>query len=170
MDRSRELGEGRITHLLIKFSIPAIVGMMVNALYNVVDRIFVGQGVGSMAIAGITIGFPMMIVLMAFGMLIGQGANALISIRLGEGKREEAELIMGNAMVLLAVSSLILTVLGLIFMDPLLRLFGASEAVLPFGRAYMKIIYFGAVFQGIGFGMNNFIRSEGNPKIAMIPC
>ena len=168
MDRSRELGEGRITHLLFKFSIPAIVGMMVNALYNVVDRIFVGQGVGSMAIAGITIGFPMMIVLMAFGMLIGQGANALISIRLGEGKRDEAELIMGNAMVLLVVSSLVLTVLGLIFMDPLLRLFGASETVLPFGRAYMKIIYCGAVFQGIGFGMNNFIRSEGNPKLAMM--
>jgi len=168
MDRSRELGEGRITHLLIKFSVPAIVGMMVNALYNVVDRIFVGQGVGSMAIAGITVGFPMMIVLMAFGMLIGQGANALIAIRLGEGKRDEAELIMGNAMVLLVVSSLALTVLGLTFMDPLLRLFGASEAVLPFGRAYMKIILYGSVFQGIGFGMNNFIRSEGNPKIAMM--
>ncbi|MFZ5968010.1 MAG: MATE family efflux transporter [Bacillota bacterium] len=168
MDHSKQLGESKVSELLLKFSIPAIVGMMVNALYNVVDRIFIGRGVGSLGIAGITIGFPIMIVMMAFGMLIGIGATSLISIRLGERKKEEAELIAGNAMVLLILISLGISVLGLIFIDPLLLRFGASEAVLPYAKDYLTIILFGAVFQGIGFGMNNFIRAEGNPKIAMV--
>jgi len=167
MDRAKQLGEGKIGSLLIKFSIPAIVGTVVNALYNVIDRIFVGRGVGTLAIAGVTIGFPFMIVLMAFGMLIGIGATSLISIRLGEQKKEEAELILGNSVVLFVVTMLVLTVVGLAFIDPLLRLFGASETVLPYARDFLSIILLGSIFQGIGFGMNNFIRAEGNPKIAM---
>ncbi|TCL62272.1 putative MATE family efflux protein [Hydrogenispora ethanolica] len=167
MDRSQQLGKDRIGSLLMRFSIPAIVGMVVNALYNVVDRIFVGQGVGSLGIAGVTIGFPMMIVQMAFGMLIGIGATSLISIRLGEKKKEDAELIMGNAVTLLVVIAILLTALGLIWLVPLLKLFGASHQVLPYAKDYMSIIFYGSVFQGIGFGMNNFIRAEGNPRIAM---
>lgn len=168
MDHSKQLGENKVSSLLLKFSIPAIIGMLVNALYNVVDRIFVGKGVGSLGIAGITIGFPIMIVQMAFGMLIGIGATSLISIRLGEKRKEEAELIVANAMVLLIIISLILTFAGLIFMNPLLKLFGASEAVLPYARGYLGIILIGTVFQSVGFGMNNIIRAEGNPKIAML--
>ncbi|MDI3480651.1 MAG: hypothetical protein PWQ97_306 [Tepidanaerobacteraceae bacterium] len=167
MDRSKQLGEGSIFSLLLSFSIPAIIGMVVNGLYNVVDRIFVGRGVGSQGIAGITVGFPLMIIIMAFGMLIGLGATSLISIRLGEQKKEEAELIMGNALTLLVVVSLVISAFGLTFLDPLLTLFGASKALLPYARQYLSIILWGAVFQGIGFGMNNFIRAEGNPKIAM---
>lgn len=168
MDRSKLLGEERVGKLLLKFSIPAIIGMLVNALYNIVDRIFIGNGVGSLGIAGITVSFPIMIILMAFGMLVGLGANALISIRLGEDKKDEAELILGNATVLLIGILLIISILGLIFLEPLLRLFGASQDALPFAKNYLSIILFGAVFQGIGFGMNNFIRGEGNPKIAML--
>jgi putative MATE family efflux protein len=109
-----------------------------------------------------------MLIMMAFMMLIGIGANSLISIRLGEGKKDEAEHILGNALTLIIIVSLGISILGLIFLDPLLRLFGASETLLPAARAFMQIILIGTVFQGVGFGMNNFIRGEGNPKIAML--
>ncbi|MGH4139074.1 MATE family efflux transporter [Clostridium sp.] len=167
MDNSKQLGEMKVSKLLMKFSIPAIVGMLVNALYNVVDRIFIGNGVGSLGIAGITIAFPVMLVMMAFSMLIGIGANSLVSIRLGQNRKEEAEGIFGNAVSLLILTSLILSIVGLVALGPLLKLLGASEQILPYARDYMQIILLGGVFQSIGMGMNNFIRSEGNPKIAM---
>jgi putative MATE family efflux protein len=167
LDKSKQLGEEKVLKLLVRFSIPAIIGMLVNALYNIVDRIFIGNGVSTAALAGVAIGFPIMLILMAFAMLIGIGANSLVAIRLGEQKKNEAELIMGNALVLLVGITSVISVLGLIFLDPLLSIFGASAAVLPYAREYLRIILFGAVFQAIGMGMNNFIRSEGNPKIAM---
>jgi Na+-driven multidrug efflux pump len=107
MDNSKQLGEQKVINLLMKFSIPAIIGMLVNALYNVVDRIFIGNGVGSLGIAGTTVAFPVMLVMMAFSMLIGIGANSLVSIRLGENKKEEAEVIFGNSVILLVLSSLV---------------------------------------------------------------
>ncbi len=168
MDHSKQLGEEKIGKLLIRFSVPAIIGMLVSALYNIVDRIFIGNGVGSLGIAGITIAFPIMLFTMACGMLIGLGANALISIRLGEKKRDEAELIMGNAVMLFIWISVIITAGGLIFLDPLLKSFGASDAVLPYARDYTAVILWGTLFQSIGFGMNNFIRAEGQPRIAMV--
>lgn len=168
MDRSKLLGEEKISKLLIKFSVPSIIGMLISALYNVVDRIYIGNGVGSLGIAGITIGFPLMIIMMAFGMLIGVGATSLISIRLGEQKKDEAELILGNSLSLLTVIAVFLTILGFVFINPLLKVFGASEAVLPYAIAYFRIILWGTVFQSIGFGMNNMIRAEGNPKMAML--
>jgi putative MATE family efflux protein len=167
MDRSKQLGEMKVSKLIIKFSIPAIIGMLVNALYNVVDRIYIGHGVGSLGIAGTTVAFPVMLIIMAFAMLIGVGANTLVSIRLGENKKEEAEGIFGNALVLLVVINLILSIIGLIVLVPFLKLLGASEQVLPYARDYLQIILIGGVFQSVGMGMNNFIRSEGNPKIAM---
>ncbi|HPI73567.1 MAG TPA: MATE family efflux transporter, partial [bacterium] len=90
MDNAEKIGEDKVSSLLVKFSIPAIIGMVVSALYNVVDRVFIGQGVGSLGIAGATVGYPVMLVQMAFGMLIGLGGNALVSIRLGEQRRDEA--------------------------------------------------------------------------------
>ena len=166
-DRARRMGEGGIPRLLLSFSVPAIVGMMTNALYNVVDRIFIGRGVGALGLAGATVGFPIMLVLMAFGMLVGMGGGALVSIRLGENKKPEAERILGNSLILLIAISAVLTALGLIFLDPLLRLFGASDTILPYAREYVSIVLAGSVFMGLGFGMNNFIRAEGNPRIAM---
>jgi len=167
MDRSKQLGEEKISKLLIKFSIPAIVGMLVNALYNLVDRIYIGRGVGPLGIGATTIAFPVMLIMMAFSMLIGIGANSLVAIRLGQNRKEEAEGIFGNAFVLLIVTSLILSIIGLIVLEPMLILMGASEQILPYAKDYMQIILLGGVFQSIGMGMNNFIRSEGNPKIAM---
>ncbi|MBK5239694.1 MATE family efflux transporter [Clostridium sp.] len=166
MDRSKQLGEENIGKLLMKFSIPAIVGMLVNALYNIVDRIFIGR-VDTLALSGVTITFPISIIIMAFGMLVGIGAAALISIRLGQQKKEAAEHILGNAFTLIIIISLIVTILGLIFLQPMLLKFGASKATLPYAKQYITIILIGTVFQSVGFGLNNIIRAEGNPRIAM---
>lgn len=168
MERSKQLGEEKILKLLIKFSLPAIIGMLVNALYNVVDRAFIGNKLGENGIAGITVGFPIMLVIMAFAMLVGIGATSLFSIKLGEQKREEAETILGNGLVLLIFVSATISGLGLMFIDPLLMRIGASPDVLPYAREYLQVILWGTTFMCIGFGMNNFIRAEGNPKIAMI--
>ena len=167
-DRTTQLGTKSIGWLLLRFSVPAIVGMMVQSLYNVVDRIFIGNGVGPLGLAGATVSFPFMLVIMAFGMLIGIGGGSLLSISLGQGKRDFAEDVLNNAFVLIIIISLSLTVFGLIFLDPLLRITGASEAVLPYARSYMRIILLGVMLNNIGFGMNSFIRAEGNPKIAML--
>ena len=167
MSNSRQLGEEKILKLLLRFSIPAIIGMLVNALYNVVDRIFVGNGVGSVGIAGITIAFPIMTIMMSFQMLIGIGANALVSIRLGQNRKEDAEKIIGNSVTLLIASAIGLAIVGTLFLDPILKVFGASQEVLPYAREYIRIILWAGIFQSIGFGMNHFIRSEGNPKVAM---
>jgi len=153
----------------MKFSIPAIVGMLVNALYNIVDRIFIGhiKGVGKLALSGVTVTFPIALIVMAFAMLVGIGTAALISIKLGQQKKEEAEHILGNAFTLIIIISLIVTVLGLIFLEPMLLRFGASSETLPYAKEYIRIILIGAIFQNIGFGLNNVIRAEGNPRIAM---
>jgi putative efflux protein, MATE family len=168
MEQSRQLGDGKILSLLFKFSIPAIIGMLVNSLYNIVDRIFIGNSAGTLGIAAITIGFPMMLVIIAFILLIGIGANSLVSIKLGEENKDESERILGNAFTLLILVSLAITILGLLFLEPMLKFFGASNEVLPYAKDYMQIILYGTVFQSIGFGLNNFIRGEGNPKMAMI--
>ncbi|MBN1634933.1 MAG: MATE family efflux transporter [Deltaproteobacteria bacterium] len=167
MDQAKQLGEKNILGLLLKFSGPAIVGMLSQALYNVVDRVFIGRAVGTLGIAGITVTFPFMLAMMGFSMLIGVGATALISLRLGAQKKEEAELVVGNAVVLMISIALTITILGLVFLNPLLRLSGASPIVLPYSRDYMQIILMGTIFSTISHGMNNFIRGEGNPKIAM---
>ena len=168
MDKTQRLGTKNISGLLLEFSIPAIVGMLVSALYNVVDRIFIGNSSGSLGLAGITIAFPIMIIQFAFGVLVGAGATSLISIRLGQGREDDAQKILGNAVVLLAVATVLITAAGSLFIDPLLKLFGASAEVLPYARDYVRIIIFGTVFQTYGFGLNNMMRGEGRPVIAMV--
>lgn len=171
MDRTKELGEERIGKLLLKFSIPAIIGMIVNALYNIIDRIFIGQipgGVGELALSGVTVTFPISIIIMAFGMLIGVGSASLISIRLGEQKKQEAEKILGNSFILVIIILVGLAIIIFPFLDSLLVAFGASEKILPYAKEYIQIIIAGGVIQNIGFGLNAAIRSEGNPKIAML--
>ena len=168
MDRSQRLGTESVPALLLQFSVPAIVGMMAQALYNVIDRAFVGHALGPPGIAGITVCFPFMLMLLAFAMLIGFGAAALVSIYLGEGKRGAAEDVLGNAAVLLLIVSASLTGLGLAMLDPLLHTFGASSTILPYARDYLYIIVLGTVFQVGGFGLNAVIRGEGNPRTAML--
>lgn len=166
--QSSALGSRDIGKLLWDFSVPAITGMLVNALYNVVDSIFVGHGVGAIGLAAVTVAFPIMIVFMAFGMLIGVGATTLISIRLGEQKLEEAEVILGNALALILLVAVILT-LGLeLFLDSILIVLGADPDVLPYAREFTHIILMGSIFMFTGFGLNNIIRAEGHPRIAMV--
>ncbi|MCG0279036.1 MAG: MATE family efflux transporter [Thermanaeromonas sp.] len=166
-ERPRELGYAPVGRLLWHFSWPAIVGMTCNALYNVVDRAFVGHGVGPLAIAATTVAFPVMIILMALSVLVGVGTTALISIRLGEQKKEEAELAAANGTALLFLLPLSFAVVYFLFPEPILRLFGATDEVMPYARDFMDIIMLGAPFGSLGMGMNNFIRAEGNPLMAM---
>ncbi len=167
MDRAERLGSENIGRLLLRFSLPAITGMLVQALYNVVDRIFIGNGVGTIGITGITVCFPIMVIFMAFGMLIGIGGTSLFSIKLGEQKRDDAEIILSNSCLLLFIISFALTAGSYIFIEPILRGFGASEDALPYALAYLKIILLGVPLQALGYGLNNFIRAEGSPSIAM---
>lgn len=167
MEQSEALGQEKISKLLWQFSLPAIIGMVVNALYNIVDSIFVGNWVGDIGLTAVTIAFPIMIILMAIGMLIGIGASTLVSIRLGEQNRQEAEIILGNAFSLMVVAVVVTTVVALTFLDEILVLLGAEPHVLPYAREFTRIILLGSVFMHIGFGLNNIIRAEGNPRMAM---
>jgi putative MATE family efflux protein len=170
MNQTKVLGTESIGKLLFKFSVPAITGMIVNALYNIVDRIYIGhiKGVGSYALSGLAITFPISVIIMSFAMLVGIGASAVISIRLGEKKLEAADNILGNSLILITVISIVLSIFGVLFLDKILILFGASEETIPYAKSFIQIILIGAVFQNIGFGLNNIIRAEGNPKMAMI--
>ncbi|AYF53576.1 MATE family efflux transporter [Clostridium botulinum C] len=167
MDKSKELGREKIYKLLLKFFIPAIIGTLVNALYNIVDRIYIGQGVGSLALAGLSVAFPIMVITSGFGMLIGMGGGVITSISLGKKDKEKAEKILGNTFSLLCIISLLVSILALIIKNPILKSFGASENTITYANSYLSIILFGTIFQNVGYGMNNIIRSEGNAKIAM---
>lgn len=166
-DNTQLLKNENINKLLIKFSIPAIVGMLVNALYNIVDRIFVGRYVGNIGIGAIFVSSTMTLILMAFAMLVGIGGNSLSSIRLGEGKKEDSEKILAHVLILAFIISTILAILGFIFLEPLLLFFGSSRKILPYSVEYTRIILLGAPLQAIGFAVNHFIRGEGNPTTAM---
>ncbi|MEN6405799.1 MAG: MATE family efflux transporter [Thermoguttaceae bacterium] len=167
-DRSAQLGQESILRLLVRFSAPAIVGMMAQAMYNLIDRVFIGWALGGDGIAGIAVAFPFMLVVLAFSMLIGFGATSQISIRLGQRRKADAERILGNATTMLVAVSLAITASGLLFLDPVLNLLGASETVLPLARDYLHVIVLGTVFQMVGFGLNTAIRGEGNPRVAML--
>ena len=156
-----------IARLLIKFSAPAVAGMFVNALYNIASRIFIGNEVGSLGIAGISILFPLGILMLAFSMLIGVGANALFSIRLGEKRTEDAQIILCNAFMYLTVISAIAVTFAFIYLDKILIFMGAPPEILPYAQQYGKPTMLGSFFFIIALGLNNFIRSSGHPKTAM---
>ena len=162
------LGTEPIGKLLIKYSLPAIIGMMVNGLYNVVDRIFIGNmpGVGPLAITGLGVTMPIMTIMLAFGMLIGVGTATNISIKLGQGKKDEAERFLGNAITLALIVGLTIMITGLIFGDQILQLFGASADSLVYAKAYINVVLLGTVFNLIGFIFNSTIRGDGNPKLS----
>ena len=162
------IGTARIWKLLVEFSVPAIIGMFVNAVYNIVDRIYVGQGVHQLGIAGITVVMPVILILMAASMLIGIGANSLFSLKLGEGRHDQVEKIMGHAFVLLFAVPGILIVITFVFLDYILiNILGASEAVYPYAKTYLQIILYGGFFAAVGPGINHFIRSAGHPRTSM---
>ena len=168
-NKTQRLGEESVLKLLWSFSAPAIVGMIVNAIYNVVDRIFVGQAVGDKALAALSFSFPFMTAIMAVAMLVGLGGTSLVAISLGEGNRDRAVKIISNVAVFAGVLEIVVSILGYIFLKPLLRMFGTPDGqIMDYACEYMRIVLAGSVFQGIGFSLNAIIRSEGNPKMAMV--
>lgn len=170
MDKQKELGESSIIKLLMKYSIPAIIAMMVNSLYTVIDRMFIGRipGVGSLAMSGVGITMPITYVVLGLGMLVGVGTAASISIKLGQGKKKIAEKLLGNALSLSLIISVIVTILGVMFSKNILLLFGASASVMGYANDFIRIILFGTIFNLVGFALNQSIRSDGSPKVAMI--
>lgn len=153
--------------LLLQYSIPATVATMVHATYNVVDRIFVGRAVGDEALAALTVSFPVMMIMIAFGMMFGRGTGSLMSISMGEERHDRAERLLGQGIVLFFMLGAVFLCLGLSFINPLLKMFGANETILPIAREYLSIILWGVFFHEISFGINSLIRSEGNIKVAM---
>lgn len=157
----------KLSSLLIKFSAPAVAGMFVNALFNIISRIYIGQDMGALGIAAITVMFPIGLLYMAFSALIGIGSNSLFSIRLGEKLPEEAQRILGNGFILLAIMAGSVTLFSYTFLDKLLEFCGANSEILPLAKAYAKVVFPGYFLFAIGAGMNHFIRSSGRPKTAM---
>lgn len=169
MEETKELGTQRIYKLLLKYSIPAIVGMLINAIYNMVDRIFIGNSsdVGSLGIGALSITFPIYVVIMGVAVLFGTGGSILFSTYLGEKREQEARKVLGTSTSLLIISAVVMTILGLIFADPVIRLLGASEQLFEYSKQYISIILIGAIFQNLSLGLNNFVRADGHPKTSM---
>ncbi len=166
--RKQVLDDSNIRKLLIKLSLPAMVGMMIQALYNVVDRIYVGQGVGKEAIAGITICFPIQMMALAVGTTVGIGAASMISRSLGSGDIDRADRTFGNAVLLSVVFGSLIATFGLTNIDWLLNVFGSTPSIYQHARDYLGTILIGNVFFAYSVASNNIIRSEGNAKVAMI--
>jgi len=166
--QNQMLGNEPINKLLFKLATPAIIGMMVNALYNLVDTFFVGRVIGKYAIAGLTVAFPIQMIIMAMAQLIGIGAASVISRNLGSNNLEKANHVAGIAIVLAALVGISSCILGLMFIDPILKLFAASGIVLEYAKAYMGIIFVGNIFVTFTVSTNSLVRAEGNAKVAMI--
>ncbi len=167
-DRLTELATVGPARLLWRYSLPAVVGMLVMSLYNVVDRIFLGQGVGPEAIAGLAITFPVMNLSAAMGVLVGAGSAARISIMLGAEDRRGAEITLGNSLTLLLMNCTVYLTVFAVFIDDILLMFGASEVTLPYARDFMLYIMPGMLFMNLTFSFNNCMRASGYPMRAMV--
>ena len=161
------LGTDSLSRLLFRYALPAIIAQVAASLYNIVDSIFIGQGVGPLAISGLALTMPMMNLTAAFGAMIGAGSAALTSIRLGQGNKPAAERILGNVVLLNVVLGVVLMAFGLAYLDELLYFFGASDQTLPYAREYMRIILYGNVITHLFHGLNCMLRVAGYPNKAM---
>ena len=166
-DSPLSLGTDSLSSLLWRYAMPAIIAQVSSSLYNIIDSIFVGQGVGPMAISGLALTMPVMNLSAAFGAMVGVGSSALTSIRLGQGNKRAAELILGNVVLLNVVMGVAFMALGLIYLDDLLYLFGASDESIPYAREFMRVILIGNVITHLYLGLNNQLRVTGYPQKAM---
>lgn len=162
------LATGNIGQLLVRYSVPAIIGTAAQSIYNVIDRVFIGHGVGAMAISGLAVTLPMMNLAGAFGSMVGVGAAALVSIRMGQKNQQAADSILGNAVFLSLVLSIGYSILCFAFLDKILFCMGASPETLPYAREFMQIILLGNVFTHVYLGLNNVMRASGYPAKAMV--
>ncbi|MDR1653551.1 MAG: MATE family efflux transporter [Prevotellaceae bacterium] len=162
-----QLGTENIGTLLMQYAVPAIIAMTAASLYNITDSIFIGHGVGKNALTGLGITFPLMNLAAAFGSMAGIGASTLLSIRMGQNDYKSANLILGNVVILNIITGISFGVIALIFLEPVLLFFGASEATLPYASQFMHIILAGNVISHIYFGLNAVLRASGQPEKAM---
>lgn len=162
------LGTEKIGKLIRKFSIPCIISMLVNSLYNIVDQIFIGQGVGYLGNGATNVVFPLVMIGLAFSLLLGDGASAYLSLKLGEKKKKEAETGIGNGIMLSAIISILFCLITLAFLPQFLKLFGCTENLKEYAIAYGRIIAIGLPFSMIGTTLNSIIRADGSPKYSMV--
>ena len=162
-----ELGTASIRSLLFKYAMPGIIAMTAMSLYNMVDSIFIGHGVGALALSGLTVAKPFMDICAAFGTLVGVGASSLVAIKLGEKDYRSANDILANVIILNVILGAIIMVVGLYWLDPILYAFGASDATIVYAREYMEIILWGNILTHIYYGLNSMLRSVGHPRISM---
>ena len=167
-DKLHALGHEPIGKLLVRYSLPAIAGMVIFSLYNVIDSIFIGHGVGSMAISGLAVAFPLMNLEFAFGLLVGIGGAATISLKMGAGDMEGAFKVLGNVVKLGLIVAVVFGGISLLFLDEILIAFGASTETLPYARDFMHIILMGLPVTYIMFNLNHLMRATGYPQKAML--
>ena len=165
-----QLATAPIGRLMLKLAVPTVAAQLINMLYNIVDRIYIGHipEVGSTALTGVGVTFPIITLVSAFAAFAGQGGAPLASIRLGAGRRDEAERILGNSLILLLAASLLLTVGFSIYKKPILYAFGASDATITYGVDYIRIYLLGTVFVQLALGLNTFISAQGKALVAML--
>ncbi|RKX94586.1 MAG: MATE family efflux transporter [Spirochaetes bacterium] len=169
MNKDRaELGEAPIGKLLLKLSLPATFGMLINGLYNLVDTIFIGRGVGTDAIGGLALSFPAQMIIMGFGIAIGQGAASVVSRNLGAQNDQRARRAAGNAFAMALTAGLLILIFGRLFLEPLLNLLGATDTLRVYIRDYLSIILLGSPFIALAMVSNNLLRAEGKAKISMV--
>ena len=161
------LGTESIPKLLKQYAVPAIIAMTASSLYNMVDSAYIGQGVGPMAISGLAVTFPLMNLSTAFGTLVGVGASTLISVLLGQRNYSVARRVLGNVIIMNCVIGLLFMAVSLLFLDPILYFFGASEATIPYAREYMQVVLIGNIITHLYFGLNAVLRASGHPRKAM---
>jgi putative MATE family efflux protein len=165
---TNDLGTEKIGKLLLQYSVPAIIATAAASLYNIIDRIFIGQGVGPLAISGLALTYPLMNITAAFGAMVGVGAGTMVSIRLGQHDRKGATSILGNAVMLNIILGIAVALVALIFLEPILFSLGASKATLPYAKEFMQIILLGNIFTHLYLGLNNIMRASGYPDKAMM--
>ena len=165
--RESDLGTESVSRLIIRYAIPSVISLLVNSLYNIVDQIVIGQGVGYYGNAATNVAFPMVTICLAIGLLIGNGNAAHFSLKLGSGHREEAEKATGNTFSMALIAGALIFILGNLFLEPLLRFFGSNEDVLPYAMTYAGICLWGLPFVVISLSMENTIRADGSPRYAM---
>ena len=168
MSRTTELGIAPVHKLLFKYAMPAIIAMTATSLYNIVDSIYIGHGCGALALGALTVAKPFMDICAAFGSLVGVGASSLLAIYLGEKDYDRANRVLGNVIVMNIILSALVMAVGLIWLDPILMAFGASEATLGYAHDYMEIILYGNILTHIYFGLNSMLRSAGHPRFSMV--
>lgn len=166
-EKVMRLGTAPVGRLLFEFGVPAVTAIVLNGLYNVIDSVFLGQAMGKIGLAATTVAAPPMTILLAICMLAGAGGNALAAILLGEGKRDRAEMALGNTMFIVLVEAIPVAIVATFGLDPILRFVGATDETLPYARLFMQIICYGFIFNNIAFGINNFIRTAGAPYLAL---